>query len=51
MMSNMAMQVSPGSNHPGGVNLCMLDGLVRFESENVVGTRSGNEALNLSQAQ
>ncbi|HQU47214.1 MAG: hypothetical protein B7Z73_14750, partial [Planctomycetia bacterium 21-64-5] len=54
-MSNMSMQVSPGSRHPGGVNLCMVDGSVRFESENVdvwtwraIGTRAGEEALNLA---
>jgi prepilin-type N-terminal cleavage/methylation domain-containing protein/prepilin-type processing-associated H-X9-DG protein len=53
-MSNMAMQVSPGSNHPAGVNLCMVDGSVRFVNESVdlitwraAGTRAGSEAMNL----
>jgi prepilin-type N-terminal cleavage/methylation domain-containing protein/prepilin-type processing-associated H-X9-DG protein len=52
-MSNMPMQVSPGSYHPGGVNLCMVDGSVRFVTEGIdlmtwqaMGTRAGNEALN-----
>lgn len=53
-MSNMAMQVAPSSNHPGGVNVCMGDGTVRFVNETVdlltwraIGTRKGGEALNL----
>ena len=53
-MSNMAMQVAPGSNHPTGVNVCMGDGSVRFVTENIdlliwraMGTRRGAEAMNL----
>ena len=34
-MSNMPMQVSPGSYHPGGVNLCKVDGSVTFINENI----------------
>ena len=52
-MSNMAMQVSPASYHPGGVNLCMGDGSVRFVPDAIdlivwraLGTRQGNEAMN-----
>lgn len=44
------------SLHPGGVNLTMADGSVRFVKEQVnlntwwaVGTRNGNEALNANQ--
>jgi prepilin-type N-terminal cleavage/methylation domain-containing protein/prepilin-type processing-associated H-X9-DG protein len=55
-MTNMAMQVSPTSYHPGGVNLCMGDGSVRFINETIdlltwraAGTRRGGEALNLPQ--
>ena len=51
-MSNMAMQVSPGSYHPGGVNVCMGDGSVRFVPDAIdlntwraLGTRRGSEAL------
>jgi prepilin-type N-terminal cleavage/methylation domain-containing protein/prepilin-type processing-associated H-X9-DG protein len=54
-MSNMAMQVSPTSYHPGGVNVCMGDGSVRFVPDNIdlltwyaLGTRRGSEALNLA---
>lgn len=52
-MTNMAMQVSPSSLHPGGVNVCMGDGSVQFVMETVdlliwrsYGTRAGNEAFN-----
>jgi prepilin-type processing-associated H-X9-DG protein len=44
--------VSPTSNHPGGVNVCMADGSVRFARDTVtpqvwwaIGTRNGGEAL------
>jgi len=54
-MSNMAMQVSPNSNHPAGINVCMGDGSVRFVQDGVdlivwraLGTRRGNEAMNLA---
>lgn len=54
-MSNMAMQVSTSSNHPGGVNVCMVDGSVHFVQDTVdlmvwraIGTRAGSEAYNLS---
>jgi prepilin-type processing-associated H-X9-DG protein len=50
-MTNMSMQVSVSSNHPGGVNVGMVDGSVRFCPNTVtlqvwraVGTRSGGEA-------
>jgi prepilin-type N-terminal cleavage/methylation domain-containing protein/prepilin-type processing-associated H-X9-DG protein len=53
-MTNMAMQVPPSSNHPGGVHVMMGDGSVRFMSENIalgtwraVGTRNGNEVVDL----
>lgn len=52
-MSNMAMQVSPSSYHPNGVNVCMGDGSVRFVMDNIdllawraMGTRRGGEAMN-----
>ncbi|HVX11115.1 MAG TPA: DUF1559 domain-containing protein [Pirellulales bacterium] len=55
-MSNMPMQVSPSSYHPNGVNLCMVDGSVKFINETIdlltwqgVGTRKGGEAYNLPQ--
>jgi prepilin-type processing-associated H-X9-DG protein len=45
--------VAARSYHPGGVNLAMADGSVRFISENVnfvtwqaLGTRSGGEVIN-----
>ena len=54
-MSNMAMQVSPASNHPAGVNLCMGDGSVRFINDGVdlltwraLGTVQGAESMNLT---
>jgi prepilin-type N-terminal cleavage/methylation domain-containing protein/prepilin-type processing-associated H-X9-DG protein len=44
--------VPPTSNHPGGVNLCMADGSVRFVKDTVslqtwwaIGTRAGNEVV------
>ena len=53
-MSNMAMQVSPGSNHPAGVNVCMGDASVRFINESInllvwraIGTRFGSEAVDV----
>ncbi|HEV3338965.1 MAG TPA: DUF1559 domain-containing protein [Pirellulales bacterium] len=53
-MSNMAMQVAPSSYHPGGVNVCMGDGTVRFVTSEVdifiwraIGTKKGGEAMNL----
>lgn len=54
-MANMVMQVPPSSNHPGGVNLLMGDGSVRFLSNNVdlptwraLGTRNGGEVVTLN---
>jgi prepilin-type N-terminal cleavage/methylation domain-containing protein/prepilin-type processing-associated H-X9-DG protein len=51
-MANMAMQVPPSSRHPGGVNVLMGDGGVRFIKDTVdlrtwraVGTRNGKEVL------
>jgi prepilin-type N-terminal cleavage/methylation domain-containing protein/prepilin-type processing-associated H-X9-DG protein len=42
----------PGSNHPGGVNICFADGSVRFIKNSVglqawwaLGTKNGNEIL------
>lgn len=49
-MTNMAMQVSANSNHPGGVVSLLCDSSVRFYSNTVdlatwraIGTRSGGE--------
>lgn len=46
----------PTSNHPGGVNMAMADGSVRFVKDNVsqetwwaVGTRNGGEAVSADQ--
>jgi prepilin-type processing-associated H-X9-DG protein len=51
-MANMAMQVPPSSNHPGGVNVMMGDGSCRFMKNTVnlqawraLGTRNGGETL------
>jgi prepilin-type N-terminal cleavage/methylation domain-containing protein/prepilin-type processing-associated H-X9-DG protein len=51
-MANMAMQVPPSSKHPGGVNVLMGDGAVRFIKDTVdlltwrgLGTRNGAEVL------
>jgi prepilin-type N-terminal cleavage/methylation domain-containing protein/prepilin-type processing-associated H-X9-DG protein len=51
-MANMAMQVPPSSKHPGGANLMMGDGSVRFirnsvnlQSWRALGTRDGGEVL------
>lgn len=51
-MSNMAMQVPPSSQHPGGVNCLMGDGSVRFVRNSVdlatwraMGTMDGGEAI------
>jgi prepilin-type processing-associated H-X9-DG protein len=51
-MANMAMQVPPSSRHPGGANLMMGDGSVRFIRNSVnlqtwrgLGTRNGAEVI------
>jgi prepilin-type N-terminal cleavage/methylation domain-containing protein/prepilin-type processing-associated H-X9-DG protein len=53
-MTNMAMQVAPNSHHPGGVNVLLADGSVRFVANSIdlrvwraLGTRSGGEAVQL----
>jgi prepilin-type processing-associated H-X9-DG protein len=47
---------SPNSLHPGGVNLCLADGSVRFVKDTValapwwaLGTRNGGEVLSADQ--
>jgi prepilin-type N-terminal cleavage/methylation domain-containing protein/prepilin-type processing-associated H-X9-DG protein len=51
-MANMAMQVPPSSRHPGGANLMMGDGSVRFikgsinvQTWQAIGTRNGGETV------
>jgi prepilin-type N-terminal cleavage/methylation domain-containing protein/prepilin-type processing-associated H-X9-DG protein len=51
-LENMNMQVPPSSNHPGGVNVLMADGSVRFISDGIslgvwraLGTRRGKEPV------
>jgi prepilin-type N-terminal cleavage/methylation domain-containing protein/prepilin-type processing-associated H-X9-DG protein len=51
-MANMPMQVPPSSRHPGGVNVLMGDGSVRFVKGTValptwraIGTRAGGETV------
>ena len=51
-MANMAMQVPPSSQHPGGVNTLFGDGTVRFIKNTVslqtyraLGTRNGGETI------
>jgi prepilin-type processing-associated H-X9-DG protein len=51
-MANMSMQVPPSSYHPGGVNVLMGDGAVRFIRDGVslptwraLATRNGGEVI------
>jgi prepilin-type processing-associated H-X9-DG protein len=51
-MANMPMQVPPSSFHPGGANVLMGDGSVRFVKSSVsvqtwraLGTRAGGEVI------
>src|SRR5262245_11772382 len=51
-MTNMAMQVTASSRHPGGVHVMMGDGSVHFASNNIdlgvwrgMGTRNGKEVF------
>jgi prepilin-type N-terminal cleavage/methylation domain-containing protein/prepilin-type processing-associated H-X9-DG protein len=51
-MANMPMQVPPSSRHPGGANVLMGDGSVRFVKNSValatwraLGTRAGGEVI------
>ena len=51
-MANMPMQVPPSSRHPGGANVMMGDGSVKFVKNSValptwraIGTRSGGEVI------
>ena len=54
-MTNMAMQVPASSRHPGGVNVLMGDGSVRFVGDKIdldtwraLGTRAGQETVSSS---
>ena len=54
-MVNMAVQLPPSSYHPGGVNILMGDGSVRFGKDTValnvwqaLSTRNGSEVLSAS---
>ncbi len=54
-MQNMAMQIPPSSRHPGGVNVMMGDGSVRFVKDGIsiatwraLGSRAGGELLSQS---
>ena len=51
-MANMSVQVPPSSYHPGGVNVLMGDGAVRFVRDGVslptwraLATRDGGEVI------
>jgi prepilin-type processing-associated H-X9-DG protein len=51
-MVNMAMDVPPSSNHPGGINVVMCDGSVHFIAQVIdlatwraLGTRAGGEPI------
>ena len=51
-MTDMSMQVSASSYHPGGVHVLMGDGAVHFSNNSInlnvwraVGTRNGNEVI------
>ncbi|HEV3121224.1 MAG TPA: H-X9-DG-CTERM domain-containing protein, partial [Isosphaeraceae bacterium] len=54
-MVNMAVQLAPSSYHPGGVNVLIGDGSVRFIKDGIarnvwlaLSTRNGGEVLSAS---
>ena len=54
-MVNMSVQIPPSSQHPGGVNLLLGDGSVRFIKSTIalniwraLGTRNGGEVTSAS---
>jgi prepilin-type processing-associated H-X9-DG protein len=56
LFSNPAGTAPPTSNHPGGVNLGLADGSVRFVKDSVglqpwwaLGTRAGGEVISSDQ--
>jgi prepilin-type N-terminal cleavage/methylation domain-containing protein len=54
-MANMAVQLPPSSSHPGGINLALGDGSVRFIKDSIalnvwraLSTRNGGEVISSS---